>query len=61
MIPYFEGRVGPGWSQMGVRTSDEDLSLVLKRLKKPHLDYFKENFYGDTALFGSVAGDEVRL
>ena len=55
MIPYFEGRVGPGWDQLGARTSDEDLSLVLKKLKKHHLAYFKM-FYADTALFGSVAG-----
>jgi len=55
MVPYFEGRVGPGWGQMGVRTSDEDLSLVLKKLKRPHLEYFKM-FYGDTALFGSLSG-----
>ena len=34
MVPYFEGRVGPGWDQLGKRTSDEDLTLVLKRLKK---------------------------
>ena len=55
MIPYFEGRVGPGWDQLGARTSDEDLSRVLKKLKKHHLEYFKM-FYADTALFGSVAG-----
>ncbi len=55
MIPYFEGRVGPGWDQLGSRTSDEDLSLVLKKLKKHHLEYFKM-FYADSALFGSVAG-----
>ena len=55
MIPYFEGRVGPGWDQLGSRTSDEDLSLVLKKLKKHHLEYFRM-FYADTALFGSVAG-----
>ena len=24
MIPYFEGRVGYGWDQLGLRTSDED-------------------------------------
>ncbi|THK36566.1 amidohydrolase [Ensifer sp. MPMI2T] len=54
MVPYFEGRVGPGWDQLGKRTSDEDLSLVLKRLEKRPLDYFKE-FYADTAVFGSRA------
>jgi len=52
MIPYFEGRVGPGWDQMGKRTSDRDLSVVRKALKRPHLEYFKE-FYADTASFGS--------
>jgi predicted TIM-barrel fold metal-dependent hydrolase len=60
MIPYFEGRVGPGWNQMGARTSDEDLSLVLKKLKRPHLEYFKM-FYADTALFGSLSGTKCGL
>lgn len=52
MIPFFEGRVGAGWDQMGKRTSDRDLTGVLTALKRPHLDYFKE-FYADTASFGS--------
>jgi aminocarboxymuconate-semialdehyde decarboxylase len=52
MVPYFEGRVGPGWDQLGKRTSDEDLTLVLKNLKKRPFDYFKD-FYADTAVFGS--------
>lgn len=52
MIPFFEGRVGPGWDQMGKRTTDRDLSLARKALKRPHLEYFKE-FYADTASFGS--------
>ena len=30
MAPYCEGRLGPGWDQLGARTSDEDLSVVLK-------------------------------
>ena len=55
MIPYFEGRVGPGRDQLGTRTSDEDYSLVLGRLKKRPLDYF-HLFYADTALFGARAG-----
>jgi len=54
MIPYFEGRVGPGWDQLGTRTSDEDYTLLLKKLKKRPLDYFKL-FYADTATFGSSA------
>ena len=54
IIPYFEGRVAHSWDQLGARTSDEDYSLILKRLKKRPFDYFK-NFYGDTALAGARA------
>jgi len=52
MIPYFAGRVGPGWDQLGSRTSDIDYSSVLKSLAKRPFDYFKM-FYADTALFGA--------
>ena len=52
MVPYFEGRVGPGWDQLGNRTSNKDLKAVLARLKKRPFDYFKD-FYADTAVFGS--------
>ena len=52
MIPFFEGRVGPGWDQMGARTTDSDLSQVRKALERPHLEYFKD-FFADTATFGS--------
>ena len=41
IIPYFEGRVAHSWDQLGVRTSDEDYSLLLKKLKKRPFDYFK--------------------
>lgn len=54
MIPFFEGRVGPGWDQLGARTSHTDYSVLLKELKKRPLDYFKL-FYADTATFGSKA------
>jgi len=54
MIPYFEGRVGPGWDQLGARTSDVDYTLLLKQLKKRPIDYF-HMFYADTAVFGSEA------
>ena len=52
MIPYFEGRVGPGWDQLGTRTSDEDYTFLLKKLKRRPLDYF-HLFYADTAVFGA--------
>jgi uncharacterized protein len=51
MIPYYDGRVGPGLEVLGGRTSDEDYSKILPSLKRPHLDYMRD-FYGDTALFG---------
>jgi predicted TIM-barrel fold metal-dependent hydrolase len=54
MTPYFEGRVGPGMDQLGARTSDEDLTVILDKLQKRPLEYFKQ-FYGDTAVFGSDA------
>jgi uncharacterized protein len=46
------GRVGPGWDQLGARTSAGDLGAVLRKLQKRPLDYFKM-FYADTALFGA--------
>lgn len=52
MIPYFAGRVGHGWDQLGARTSDVDYTVLLKQLKKRPLDYFRM-FYADTALFGA--------
>ena len=54
IIPYFAGRVGHSWDQLGARTSDEDYAALLKSLKKRPYDYFKD-FYGDTALAGSRA------
>ena len=51
MIPYYDGRVGPGLDVLGSRTTDEDYSNVLSSLKRPHMDYLRE-FYADTALFG---------
>lgn len=51
MIPFYDGRIGPGLQVLGSRTLDEDYSKVLSSLKRPHLDYLHD-FYGDTALFG---------
>ncbi len=52
IVPMLEGRIGPGWDQIGARTSDEDLAAVRRSLKKRPLDYFKHDFYADTAAFG---------
>jgi aminocarboxymuconate-semialdehyde decarboxylase len=60
MIPYFEGRVGPGWDQLGTRTSDEDYRVLLKSMKKRPLEYFRD-FYADTALFGALEATKCGL
>jgi uncharacterized protein len=60
MVPYFEGRVGYGWDQLGKRTSDTDYTVVLKKLKKRPLDYFRM-FYADTALFGGFPATQCGL
>jgi predicted TIM-barrel fold metal-dependent hydrolase len=54
MVPYFEGRVGYGWDQLGTRTSDVDYTEVLRKLRRRPIDYFRL-FYADTALFGAAA------
>ena len=60
MIPYFDGRIGPGLAVLGARTSDEDYSAVLPSLGKPHAEYFRM-FYGDTAMFGSSLAFDAGL
>ncbi len=55
IVPMLEGRVGPGWDQLGTRTSDEDYVTLRKSLKKRPLDYFKQDFFADTAVFGADA------
>ena len=61
IVPMLEGRIGPGWDQLGARTSDEDLGALLKVLKKRPLDYFKHSFYADTAVFGGVPATHAGL
>src|SRR5207237_7342828 len=55
IVPMLEGRLGPGQDQLGARASDEDLGTRRRSLKKRPLDYFKQDFYCDTAVFGSHA------
>jgi aminocarboxymuconate-semialdehyde decarboxylase len=52
IIPMLEGRLGPGWDVLGSRTTDEDYVSLRKSLKKRPLDYFKHDFWTDTATFG---------
>jgi aminocarboxymuconate-semialdehyde decarboxylase len=61
IVPMLEGRIGPGWDQLGARTSDADYGALLKSLKKRPLNYFKEDFYADTAVFTSDAATELGM
>ncbi len=60
MAPYFEGRLGPGWVQIGTRDADTDYAEVRERMTMRPVDYFKK-FYADTALFGAVAGTKCGI
>jgi aminocarboxymuconate-semialdehyde decarboxylase len=54
MVPFFEGRVGPGWDQLGARTPpDRREEVEGPELSKRPIDYFRM-FYADTAAFGSA-------
>lgn len=54
MAPFFDARIGLGMDQLGSRTTDEDYTLILKRMAHRPVDYFKR-FYGDTAVNGSAS------
>jgi aminocarboxymuconate-semialdehyde decarboxylase len=61
IVPMLEGRLGPGWDVLGSRTTDEDYVSLRKSLKKRPLDYFKQDFYADTAAFGGVPATKCGL
>jgi len=59
MVPYLEARVGLGLDQLGKREGAEPgyaeiIKAMSARGKRP-VDYFRQ-FYGDTAINGSLAG-----
>jgi predicted TIM-barrel fold metal-dependent hydrolase len=60
MAPYFEARIGYGMDQLGSRTSDEDYTMILERMTKRPVDYFKM-FYADTATNGSLSATSCGL
>ena len=61
IVPMLEGRIGPGWDVLGSRTSDEDYVALRKSLKKRPLDYFKQDFFADTAVFGGKPATKCGL
>ncbi len=60
MAPFFDARIGLGMDQLGARTADEDYTLILKRMAKRPVDYFKM-FYADTSVNGSRAATRCGL
>jgi aminocarboxymuconate-semialdehyde decarboxylase len=61
IVPMLEGRLGPGNDVMGSRTTDEDYVALRKSLKKRPLDYFKQDFYADTAAFTAVPATKAGM
>jgi len=61
IVPMLEGRLGPGNDVLGSRTTDEDYVSLRKSLKKRVLDYFKQDFWADTAAFNAVPATEAGL
>ena len=61
IVPMLEGRLGPGNDVLGSRTTDEDYVSLRQSLKKRVLDYFKEDFWADTAVFTAVPATRAGL
>jgi uncharacterized protein len=61
IVPMLEGRIGPGNDVMGSRTSDKDYVSLRKGLKKRVLNYFKEDFWADTAVFTAEPATKAGL
>jgi aminocarboxymuconate-semialdehyde decarboxylase len=61
IVPMLEGRIGPGNDVMGSRTTDEDYIALRKSLKKRVLDYFKQDFWTDTAAFTAVPATKAGM
>lgn len=55
MVPFCEGRIGPGFEEFTEHSQDSELAAARARLSRPVADYFRM-FYADTALFGAEAG-----
>jgi predicted TIM-barrel fold metal-dependent hydrolase len=56
-----EGRLGPGNDVLGSRTTDDDYVSLRKSLKKRVLDYFKEDFWADTAVFTAAPATKAGM
>jgi predicted TIM-barrel fold metal-dependent hydrolase len=61
IVPMLEGRLGPGNDVLGSRTTDADYVSLRKSLKKRVLDYFKQDFWADTAVFTAEPATKAGL
>ncbi|HZT63935.1 MAG TPA: amidohydrolase family protein [Burkholderiales bacterium] len=60
MAPFFDARIGYGMDQLGSRTADEDYTVILKRMGKRPVEFFKK-FYADTSINGSQSATRCGL
>ena len=60
MAPFFDARIGYGMDQLGSRTSEEDYTVILKRMGKRPVDFFRM-FYADTSVNGSRSATRCGL
>jgi uncharacterized protein len=60
MAPFFDARIGYGMDQLGTRTSDEDYTVILKRMGRRPVEFFKM-FYADTSVNGSRSATRCGL
>jgi hypothetical protein len=60
MAPFFDERIGYGMDQLGTRTSDEDYTVILKRMGRRPVDFFRM-FYADTSVNGSRSATRCGL
>jgi len=60
MAPFFDARIGYGMDQLGTRTSDEDYTVILKRMGRRPVEFFKM-FYADTSINGSKSATRCGL
>jgi len=60
MAPFFDARIGLGMDQLGTRTSDEDYTVILRRMGRRPVEFFKM-FYADTSVNGSRSATRCGL
>lgn len=61
MVPFFSGRVGPGWDQLGARTPDDQrVDVEGPPLSRRPVEYFR-SMYADIAPEAIFSGNAARL